>query len=107
MNVNTTSRGDRLYMAVTYFLLWFALIVMAYPLVYILSCSFSSPVDLVSGRVWLWPVKPTLMAYKAVFASNQVLVGYRNSLLYTVVGTAINVVITLLAAYPLSRKAGF
>lgn len=75
----------------------------AYPLVYVLSSSFSSPSAVMSGKVWLLPVDFSLDGYRAIFKNNQVLIGYRNSLFYMVVGTFINVVMTLLAAYPLSR----
>lgn len=75
----------------------------AYPLIYVLSSSFSSPSAVMSGKVWLLPVDFSLDGYRAIFKNNQVLIGYRNSLFYMVVGTFINVVMTLLAAYPLSR----
>ena len=57
-----------------------------------------------AGKVFLWPVDFSLDGYKAVFRTNKVLIGYRNSAFYTVAGTAINLVMTVLAAYPLSRK---
>ena len=79
-------------------------IVVAYPLVNVLASSFSSSEAVLGGRVWLWPVEFNIEGYKAVFRTNDVLIGYANSLLYTVVGTCINIVMTLLAAYPLSRK---
>lgn len=78
--------------------------VVAYPLINVLASSFSSPDAVTGGRVWLWPVDFNIEGYKAVFRTNDVLIGYGNSLLYTVVGTSINIVMTLLAAYPLSRK---
>lgn len=79
-------------------------IVVAYPLVNVLASSFSSSEAVLGGRVWLWPVEFNIEGYKAVFRTNDVLIGYANSLLYTVVGTCINIVMTLLAAYPLSRR---
>lgn len=77
--------------------------VVAYPLINVLASSFSSADAVTGGRVWLWPVEFNIEGYKAVFRTNDVLIGYGNSLLYTVVGTTINIVMTLLAAYPLSR----
>ena len=56
-----------------------------------------------SGKVWLFPVDFSLAGYQAVFRTNDVLIGYRNSLFYMVVGTIINLFMTLIAAYPLSR----
>lgn len=79
-------------------------IVVAYPLIYILASSFSSPEAVMSGKVWLFPVDFNLEGYKAVFRTNDVLIGYRNSLFYMVLGTVINVIMTLITAYPLSRS---
>jgi len=91
-------------MAFNYAFLLLVLLIVAYPLIYILSSSFSSPRAVVAGRVWLWPVEFSLKGYEAVFKNAQVGTGYWNSIIYTVVGTAINVVMTILAAWPLSRK---
>ena len=78
-------------------------IIMAYPLIVVVSTSFSSPAAVMSGKVLLFPVDFSLEGYKAVFRTNDILIGYRNSLFYMVAGTMINVFMTLLAAYPLSR----
>ncbi len=74
-----------------------------YPLIYVLSASFSNPIAVTAGRVWLLPVEFSLEGYKAVFAYQQVLVGYINSLLYTASFIVVSVSLTLCAAYPLSR----
>jgi putative aldouronate transport system permease protein len=95
--------GDRVFMAFNYLILTLLLIVILYPLIYVLSASFSSGSAVSSGRVWLWPVEPTLAGYEAIFKNRMVLVGFYNSLFYTVVGTLVNVIMTILAAYPLSR----
>ncbi|MBR4061035.1 MAG: carbohydrate ABC transporter permease [Lachnospiraceae bacterium] len=79
-------------------------IVVAYPLVNIFASSFSSTEAVMSGKVWLFPVDFTLEGYEAVFRNNDIWIGYRNSLFYMVLGTIINLVMTLLAAYPLSRS---
>lgn len=96
--------GDRVFDFFIYVFLVLCLVVVAFPLLYVVSASFSSPRAVVSGRVWLFPVEPTLIAYKAIFSNQQILIGYYNSLLYAVGGTAINLLFTVLAAYPLSRK---
>ena len=86
--------GDRaLYIAVGAIFLLFVLLVL-YPIVFVISASFSSGSALNAGRVVLWPVEPGLQGYKAVFSHRMVLLGYRNTIFYTVAGTAINVVIT-------------
>lgn len=96
--------SDRLFSLATYFVLALFLVVLLYPLVYIVSASFSSGTAVVSGRVWLWPVDLSLDGYRAVFRDHAVVSGFLNSLFYTVVGTAVNVALTLLAAYPLARR---
>jgi putative aldouronate transport system permease protein len=80
-------------------------LVVVYPLLYVVSASFSSPAAVSEGRVWLLPVEPSLRGYEAVLANREVLTGYANSLLYMVAGTAINVSLTLMAAYALSQKS--
>ncbi|WP_284638262.1 carbohydrate ABC transporter permease [Paenibacillus silviterrae] len=98
------SGGDRLFTAFICCLAGIILLLVLYPLVYVVSASFSSPTALMSGKVWLFPVEPGLAGYRAVIEHKEVWTGYSNSLFYTVVGTAINVIITIAAAYPLSRK---
>lgn len=104
MNRPKESKGDRLLtLGLNVFLLGWTLLV-AYPLVYIVSSSFSSPQAVVAGKVWLLPVEPTLKAYRAVFNNQNILRGFLNSTLYMVVGTIISLALTVLAAFPLSRK---
>ncbi|MCL2834537.1 MAG: carbohydrate ABC transporter permease [Treponema sp.] len=80
------------------------IIVVLAPLVHIIACSFSSPVAVMSSRVYLWPVDFSVKGYSAVFNNKQIWVGYGNSVFYTVTGTLINLIVTMCAAYPLSRK---
>ncbi|MCR8631622.1 MULTISPECIES: carbohydrate ABC transporter permease [Paenibacillus] len=98
------SQMDRLFTILNYIILSLFLVTILYPLIYILSASISSSEAVVSGRVWLWPIDPTLDGYYAVFKHKLILSGFMNSFYYTVVGTLINVIMTILAAYPLSRK---
>ncbi|MEC0240117.1 carbohydrate ABC transporter permease [Paenibacillus dokdonensis] len=98
------SKGDRLFIFFIYLFLSLVLVIVAVPLIYILSSSVSSPQAVVSGKVWLFPVDFTLDGYKAVFHNPQIGVGYLNSLFYTVVGTAINVALTIMLGYPLAKK---
>ena len=100
--VNRPSSDQWLERILIIFMLFIAAI-MLYPLLVVLSTSFSSPSAVTSGKVWLFPVDFSLEGYKAVFKTSDVLIGYRNSLFYMVVGTTLNVCMTLLAAYPLSR----
>jgi multiple sugar transport system permease protein/putative aldouronate transport system permease protein len=76
-------------------------------MVYIVSASFSTAAAVNAGKVWLLPVDPTLFNFKMVLQYKSVWLGYRNTIFYTGCGTIINVVITLMCAYPLSRKGLF
>lgn len=75
-----------------------------YPIIYIVSASFSNSDMVVQGKVWLWPIKPTLQAYEIILNRPQIWTGYKNTIIYTVTGTLLNVAITLLCAYPMARK---
>jgi len=92
-------------LAAVYAFLTIILLAILYPLVYILSSSFSSPQAVVAGRVWLLPVEPSLAGYKAIFANPQIVTGYLNSFFYTFFGVLINVCLTVMMAYPLSRSS--
>lgn len=98
------SADDRIFTILNYIILFIFTITILYPLVYIVSASFSSSTAVISGRVWLYPVEPTLAGYEAVFKHRLIMSSFLNSVFYTVVGTTINVLFTLIAAYPLSRK---
>lgn len=80
------------------------LVLVLYPLIFVVSASFSDPAKVMSGEMWLWPRGFTLDAYIEIFKNEQIWSGYRNTILYTVVGTAVNILLTTLAAYPLSRR---
>lgn len=97
------SLDDKIYYGVTGIVLVLFLIIVLYPLIYIVSASFSSAAAVTSGRVFLWPVEPGIEGYKAVFKHPNILNSYKNSFIYTVVGTCINLAMTMIAAYPLSR----
>ncbi len=101
--IKHSGADQRLEIILTIAMLIIGLIIL-YPLIVVLSTSFSSPGAVMSGKVWLFPVDLSLEGYKAVFRTNDVLIGYRNSLFYMVAGTVINLVMTMLAAYPLSRS---
>ena len=79
-------------------------LIVLYPLIYILSASFSDPMAVMNGEVVLTPVDFTFAAYQKVFQNEDIVTGYLNSIQYTIVGTAVNLVMTVLGAYPLSRK---
>ena len=95
---------DRFFNVLILFILGFAFIAVLYPLVYIISSSFSSPDAVLTGKVWLWPVNPSLFSYATVFKNRQIIVGYGNSFFYAGAGAIIATALTLMAAYPLSCK---
>ena len=92
-----------LHIVVTVIMVALCILVM-YPLIYVLSSSFSSGSAVSSGRVLLWPVEFSIQGYKVVFSYKSVWTGYANTIFYTVVGTVLNLVLTTMAAYPLSRR---
>lgn len=98
------SPGDKIYLGIVYGFLGLFVLCVIYPLLYVISCSFSSPEALIQGRVFFLPVEPGLQGYKAVFADSRVWRGYANTIYYTVTGTAVGIIVTMCAAYVLSRK---
>lgn len=96
--------GDRWFYIISYSIVSILVIAVLYPIIYVISASFSSGNAIATGKVWLWPVEFTLDGYAAVFKYKDIWIGYRNSILYTVAGTLINVCMTMICAYPLSRK---
>ncbi|NBD24566.1 carbohydrate ABC transporter permease [Paenibacillus glycinis] len=98
------SRGDLLYDFAIHAILVVIALGTLYPLLYIVSASLSDPLSIVKGELWLLPKHATLSAYEKVFHNSDILTGYRNSLLYLVVGTSINIVLTTMGAYALSRN---
>lgn len=98
------SRTDRIFNLINYTILSIFLVSVLYPLIYIVSASLSDGSAVIAGKVVLWPVDFSLAAYSKIFAYDRIWTGYANSLFYAVVGTLVNVGMTLIAAYPLSRK---
>jgi putative aldouronate transport system permease protein len=101
------SRSDQIFTVVNNTVLFCFLIVVLYPLLYIVSASFSSPQAVIAGKVWFFPVDVSFEGYKAIFRHKLIVSGFLNSIFYTVCGTMVNVVLTILAAYPLSRRDFF
>jgi putative aldouronate transport system permease protein len=98
------STFDRFFLFFNDMILLGALLLVLYPVIYILSSSLSSPIAVSSGRVVLFPVEFSLRGYKAVFEYRDIMRGFTNTIFYTITGTLINLTMTILAAYPLSRR---
>jgi ABC-type glycerol-3-phosphate transport system permease component len=101
------TRTDQIFLIGVKVMLTVALIAVLIPLVYVVANSFSSASAVTSGRVFLWPIEPSLRGYKEALSDPQILKGYYNSLIYAVGGTFISVSLTIAIAYPLSRKTFF
>ena len=95
-------KNDAIFQTVVYTLTVLICLVTVYPLIYVISASFSDPARILGGDVVLWPVDITLNAYKRVFSSSDILTGYRNTVIYTFFGTIVNMFFTIICAYPLS-----
>ncbi len=95
--------GDKILNLITSAVLIFIIIIVAYPIIYVISSSFTSTQALSAGKVVLWPVDVSLEAYQFVLAYRDVWVGFRNSIFYTVADVLLELTMTILVAYPLSR----
>ncbi|MFC7678719.1 carbohydrate ABC transporter permease [Paenibacillus sp. GCM10028914] len=98
------TRRDKIFLICNYIYVFLAFLIVFYPLVYMVSASISDPKLVGSGEMWLFPKGITFDGYKRVFENTSIWIGYGNTILYTVVGTTINLLVTLPAAYALSRK---
>jgi putative aldouronate transport system permease protein len=95
---------DRIFMVGVYILLTTFLLIVLLPLMYIVASSFSDPLAVTAGRVTFWPIDFTLEGYQRALSDDSILTGFGNSLIYTLAGTAISLVLTVSIAYPLSRR---
>jgi len=95
---------DRVFLVSVYAILILFFLITLYPLLYILSASISDPDAVGSGEMILWPVRPSLQAYEYILQYKEIWTGYANTFFYTIVGTIINLVVTLPCAYMLSRR---
>lgn len=97
------SRADRWFDILNYSLLTLIMLIVMYPLYLIIISSISNPNSVNGGLVWIIPDGFTMEGYKRIFTDQRIWTGYRNSLFYATLGTAINVTLTLGAGYALSR----
>lgn len=99
-----TGMSDKMSDIILVVLCTVVMLIVAYPLYYVLIASISDPYDVYAGKTFLLPSQFTLKGYEAVFADTRIFNGYMNSIKYTVVGTIFSVVMIYITAYPLSRK---
>ena len=98
------TRLDQAIDIINIFLLCVVLVIFIYPLLFVVSASLSDPGAVWSGKVWVWPVGFTLDGYQEIIKDTEIWTGYLNSVIYTVVGTLVNLFFTVTCAYPLSRS---
>jgi putative aldouronate transport system permease protein len=103
--VERNSRGDLLFLATDYVLVTLVCALCLYPMVHVLFASISDPIRLMQHTgVMLWPEGFSLKGYSMVFANPNILTGYWNTFIYTTVGTSLNLLMSMLGAYALSRR---
>lgn len=98
------TKADKVFKILNYSFLFIAFIIVLYPLIYIISASVSNPSEVSSGKMWLFPKGVTWEGYKLILQNDLIWKGYLNTILYTVLGTMVNLLFTIPAAYALSRK---
>lgn len=98
------SSSDKVFYIINSIVLTFCFLLVLFPLLNVISSSFSDSSYVVTGKVSFFPKGFNFEAYTQIFRSKMLLTGYKNSIIYTIVGTFINIAMTIMAAYPLSRK---
>ena len=97
-------RADRIFNVFVIVMVVLVLLITLYPLYLVIICSFSDPALVTSGQVTLYPRGMTLVGYRAVFQNRELIHSFFNSVIYTVSGTILSLVVTMGAAFTLSRK---
>ncbi len=99
-----SSLSDKIFYTIVDILMLAALMMVVIPIMNVISNSISEPSAVLQGKVSIFPKGLSFDGYKAVFADNKIISGYANTILYTVSSTVLGVIVTVLCAYPLSRK---
>ncbi|MCL2060468.1 MAG: carbohydrate ABC transporter permease [Oscillospiraceae bacterium] len=102
---NDIFNSDTVFQAVIYIIMCFILIITLYPLIFIVSASFSDPLYVNTGQIWILPKGVNIEGYRRVFRNEAIWTGYRNTVFYTVCGTVINLFVTTTASYALSKRS--
>ena len=103
MKIKKRCASDRVFYFLVWFLIIFGFFITLLPFMYVISVSFSDIHAINRGQVGIWPVGFNLDGYKQVLGQQKLWRAYYNTLWYTAVGTVLNIVFTVIAAYPLSR----
>lgn len=102
--ISKTKINNAIFDIVLYLILFCWLLLMLYPLLFVLSASFSDPKAVAGGEMLLFPVRPTLDGYRYLLQYKEIWTGYANTLFYVFVGTILNLAATLPCAYAVSRR---
>ena len=98
------SMSDKIFYFITAIILFFLFIAFAYPIIFVVSASFSSGRAVAAGRVFLFPVEPSIEGYVHVFRHHLIVIAYWNTIRYTALGTLFTIFMVMISAYPLSRR---
>lgn len=98
------SREDKIFYSVCYLFTALLTLIVLYPLIYVVACSFSSGAAVSTGKVFLWPVDFTLEGYRRVVTYDGIWRSYANTIFYTVFGTLLHVCMVMICAYPMARN---
>lgn len=104
MSIKHMTLGEKIFYSSIVLILVLISIITLYPVIYVVSASFSNPLSVMRGEVVLLPKGISFVGYEKVFANPDVWRGYGNTIIYTLVGTAVNIAFTSTAAFALSRK---
>lgn len=104
-NIKKSLHSDRTFDIIVNLLGALVILIVLVPLIFVLAASFSDPDLVIKGKVLFLPKGFTTKAYTMVFENQDIWRGFRNSCFYTIAGTAISVVLTILAAYPYPEKS--
>lgn len=103
-NSNRVTFGEKIFYFCNYLFLFLCVVVSVFPIIYVVATSFSSSNAIASGKVFFLPVEFTLDSYRKIFRDGNVLKSLNNTIVITLIGTALNMIFTIMGAYPLSRK---
>ena len=96
--------NDLIFNIILYGISIVILLIVIYPLYFIIIASFSNPTEVANGKVWFVPSQFTVDGYKEIMRHSELWTGYRNTIVYTVLGTVIGLAVNIPAAYALSRR---
>ena len=96
--------SDQVFDFINITILLILIVIMAYPIYFVLIASVSDPTYVNSGQFLLWPKGFSLLGYRKVFEDNRIWIGYFNTLIYVIGGCILGVMITMMAGFALSRK---